>query len=70
MDEEFDAEATRDDVRIAREYQLDPRMGQRETRTRLVTVSGGLVLDLPTCLTEDRRGGVRILGCKQGGKHS
>ena len=66
MNEEFDAEPTRDDVRIAREYQLDSRMGQRETRARLVTVSGGLVLDLPTCLTEDRRGGVRILGCKQG----
>jgi hypothetical protein len=70
MDLKLDTEPTRNDVWIARRHQLDPRAGQREARVGMLLLPERLMLDLPTSLAEDRRSGVWILGCKQGGKHS
>jgi hypothetical protein len=70
MDLKLDADTARNDVGITGRDQLDTRPGEGQARPRLLLMPDRLVLDLPTSLTEDRRGGVRILGCKQGGKHS
>jgi hypothetical protein len=70
MDLKLDTEPARNYVSITRGHQLDPRARQREARTGVLLFPERLMLDLPASLAEDRRSGVRILGCKQGGKHS